>query len=129
LLSFIRAFINLSFLLITVRWGIVAVAWGIVARDLIYEPLLFVALKNTLGTNIRKLFRSILPIVASTVVMAVIVSIGKLVFANQPNSLPILILLISIGVMSYMLMLRLLDPSALPQTINLFMQLLPGEIE
>jgi PST family polysaccharide transporter len=124
-LSFLRAVLNLTFILILVRWGVVAVALGFVLREAIMLPLKLWAVKQVIDLDVVRFFRQLTPIAGATLVMAAAVFVVDSIL--EVGFSPAVLVLGSIlsGIVAYGLSLRLLAPKLSRQGFELAMLMLP----
>jgi PST family polysaccharide transporter len=124
-LSVLRAVLNLTFILILVRWGVVAVAVGIVVREVIMLPLKLLAAKRVIDLDAARFFRQLIPVASATLVMAAVVFVVDRIL--KVGFSPAVLVLGSIlsGVAAYGLSLRHLAPKLTRQGLELVMLLLP----
>lgn len=118
---------NVAGFFIGLRWGITGVAFAYLSVCCFYLPIYLYILNRLAGISTYKYVKALLaPAFASLIMIAIVVGFRSLL-AEQMSPLPLLVTQVSIGVLSYILLIRLISPAVFQQLIDTAKTLRPAK--
>ena len=124
-MTIINAVSNIIAFSIAVRWGIVAVAAAYVIRGYLTTPIEFWMLRKIGIIDIKNYFRQLtVPIVGSITIIVVVTGL-RFLLSDLINLNFQLVVYIFLGIVAYLVVVKLLKPSLLEQIITILQYILP----
>jgi PST family polysaccharide transporter len=111
---------------LAVKWGMVAVAAAYVFVGYLVSPLYFQMIRSVIPLSFRTYIRQLVPPLVSSVAMIVIVLGLKYVLGEKLGLHLRLLSLVLCGAFTYLLALRLIQPSCYQQLLGFAHQALPS---
>ena len=110
---------------IAVRWGIVAVAASCVVVGYLVLPIYLLVVSNIIQVTFRKHLQQYIPALLSSLAMVVVIWGLKNVLGNEMGLSTQLIIYITMGALTYLLVLHFIQPLLYHQLIQLAQNTLP----
>ncbi|MBW4661154.1 MAG: MOP flippase family protein [Drouetiella hepatica Uher 2000/2452] len=115
----LSAGLNVVGFAIAVRWGIVAVAYAYLARAFILFPITQRAVSKLLQTSLLQYLRQFITPLICSLTMSGIILLAKQLLDSSINSQSLLVFCIVLGVLVYVIAVRLFAPKLFQQILEL----------
>lgn len=114
-----QAALNLIAFLVAVRWGITAVALAYVISSYIVFPISQWAVSKLINIPLLMYLKQFITPLISSLVMVCFIVISKIILDNWINEQGLLVVCTCIGIISYGLMIRIVDVELFKELINI----------